>query len=246
MVWPHVVVPKLDDLFRRIELVDRRRSLHTEAKHHAVLNGFLVQEQVVAMQMHRHLQGSLGRGDPSHMIHVSVGEQDLGQGDVLKRRKFEEAVDFVAWVDEHALKRAGAGHHEAVLEEWADGSRLDYDHLVILAILDDLLFASKIKTTAKQLGVAISVARSREGALTEMRAHQPSLVIFDLNNPRTDPLGTVSAMKADPALAAIPTVGFASHVQTDVIDAARKAGVDDVMARSMFTDRLPQILARGR
>lgn len=117
---------------------------------------------------------------------------------------------------------------------------------MILAILDDLLFTSKIKTTAKQLGVAITVARSPEGALAEMRAHQPSLVILDLNNPRTDPLGIVAAMKADPTLAAIPTVGFASHVHTDVIEAARMAGVDDVMARSMFTDRLPQILAKGR
>jgi CheY-like chemotaxis protein len=117
---------------------------------------------------------------------------------------------------------------------------------VILAILDDLLFTSKIKTTAKQLGVAISVARSLDGALAEMRAHQPSLVIFDLNNPRTDPLGIVAAMKADPTLATIATVGFASHVQTEVIEAARLAGVDDVMARSMFTERLPQILARGR
>jgi len=117
---------------------------------------------------------------------------------------------------------------------------------VILAILDDLLFTSKIKTAAKQLGVAIAVARSREDALSQMRAHQPSLVIFDLNNPRTDPIGIVEAMKADSSLAAIATVGFASHVQTDVIDAARNAGVDDVMARSMFTERLPQILARGR
>jgi CheY-like chemotaxis protein len=71
-------------------------------------------------------------------------------------------------------------------------------------------------------------------------------VILDLNNPRTDPLGTVESMKADPALAAVPTVGFASHVQTDVIEAARRAGVDDVMARSAFAQNLPEILVRGR
>ena len=52
-------------------------------------------------------------------------------------------------------------------------------------------------------------------------------------------------MKADPVLTKIPIVGFASHVQTDVIEAARKAGVDDVLARSAFTQRLPEILARG-
>ena len=115
---------------------------------------------------------------------------------------------------------------------------------MILAILDDLMFSSKIKAAAQQIGASLSIARSFDAALTEMRAQPPSLVILDLNNPRTNPLGIVRAMKSDAALAAIPTVGFASHVQVDVIDAARKAGVSEVMARSMFSERLPQILSR--
>ena len=117
---------------------------------------------------------------------------------------------------------------------------------MILAILDDLLFTSKIRTTAAQLGIRVSFVRSSAAALADMRSQPPALVILDLNNPRTDPLGTVALMKADPALAAIPTVGYASHVQVDVIDAARKAGVDDVLARSAFTQRLDEILERGR
>ena len=117
---------------------------------------------------------------------------------------------------------------------------------MILAVLDDLLFTSKIRTTANQLGVPVAFARSSEGALADMRKSPPTLVILDLNNPRTDPLGTVGSMKADPALAAIPTVGFASHVQTDVIEAARRAGVGEVMARSAFVQKLPEILERAR
>ena len=116
---------------------------------------------------------------------------------------------------------------------------------MILAVLDDLMFSSKIKTAANQLGVAVTFARSSQAALAEMRKSTPSLVIFDLNNPRTDPLGTVGAMKDDPALSAIPTLGFASHVQTDVIDAARQAGVGEVLARSAFTMQLGEILQRS-
>jgi PleD family two-component response regulator len=108
------------------------------------------------------------------------------------------------------------------------------------------MFTSKIKTTAGLLGVPVTFARSRDLALTEMRRTTPTLVIFDLNSGRTDPLGTVAAMKSDPALAGIPTVGFVSHVQTDLIDAARRAGVDEIMARSAFTAQLPQILTRPR
>ena len=116
---------------------------------------------------------------------------------------------------------------------------------MILAVVDDLMFTSKIRATAKPLGVSVVFARSSDAALAEMRKEGPALVIFDLNNPRTDPLGTVAEMKLDPTLASIPTVGFVSHVQTDLIDRARQAGIDEVMARSAFTMQLAEILQRG-
>ena len=108
------------------------------------------------------------------------------------------------------------------------------------------MFTSKIRTAASQLGVAVTIARSADGALAEMRKNAPSLVIFDQNSARTDPLGTVAAMKRDAALASIPTMGFVSHVQSDLIDAARQAGVDEVLARSAFTMHLAEILGRGK
>jgi CheY-like chemotaxis protein len=115
---------------------------------------------------------------------------------------------------------------------------------MILAVLDDLMFSSKIKTTAGQLGVTVTFARSADAAIAEMRKTAPSLVILDLNNTRTNPLGIVASMREDPALASIPTVGYASHVQTDVINAARQAGVGEVLARSAFTIQLADILRR--
>lgn len=117
---------------------------------------------------------------------------------------------------------------------------------MILAIVDDLMFVSKIRAAAGQGGVAVSFARSSAAALEAMRKETPSLVIFDLNNPRTDPLGTIGTMKADPELASIPTIGYVSHVQADLIEAARRAGVDEVLARSAFSEHLPAILERGR
>jgi CheY-like chemotaxis protein len=108
------------------------------------------------------------------------------------------------------------------------------------------MFTSKIRSAATHAGVTVTFARSSQGALEQMRATPPSLVILDLNNPRTDPLGTIAAMRAAPALAAIPTVGYVSHVDTATIEAARAAGVGEVMARSAFTNGLPEILARGK
>jgi PleD family two-component response regulator len=113
---------------------------------------------------------------------------------------------------------------------------------MILAVLDDLMFTSKIKAAAGPLGATVVFARSAASALAEMQKITPTLVILDLNNPRTDPLGVVAAMRQDPALASVRTVGFSSHVQTDVINAARQAGVTDVLPRSAFTMHLGDIL----
>jgi len=116
---------------------------------------------------------------------------------------------------------------------------------MILAVLDDLMFTSKIKTAASGIGVPVVFARSADAALAEMRKGPPSLVILDLNNARANPLGLVGSMKQDQALSSIPTVGYVSHVQTELIEAARKAGVAEVMARSAFTERLGEILSRA-
>jgi PleD family two-component response regulator len=115
---------------------------------------------------------------------------------------------------------------------------------MILAAVDDLLFASKISASAKQLGLDVVFARSAEDVLRQARALQPRLAIFDLNSSRTEPLATIAAFKADAELAGIRTIGFVSHVQGDLIDAARRGGFDEVLARSAFSANLSEILAR--
>jgi DNA-binding NarL/FixJ family response regulator len=114
--------------------------------------------------------------------------------------------------------------------------------LMVLVAVDDLLFSSKIRTVAKQAGVDITFARTPAEILDQARGLAPSLVIFDLNGAKAAPIDTVAAMKRDPDLRAIRTLGFVSHVQADLIDAARVAGVDEVMARSAFAGHLAEIL----
>ena len=42
---------------------------------------------------------------------------------------------------------------------------------------------------------------------------------------------------------AAPTIGFASHVDRDLMAAAKAAGCGEVLARSVFFARLPSLLA---
>jgi PleD family two-component response regulator len=114
---------------------------------------------------------------------------------------------------------------------------------MILCIVDDLLFSVKISTAAKALAAPVFFERSPDMVLPRIREKQPSLVIFDLNSSKLRPLETIAQMKADPALSDVRTLGYVSHVQTDVISAARRAGIDEVLARSAFSERLGQILS---
>jgi DNA-binding NarL/FixJ family response regulator len=113
---------------------------------------------------------------------------------------------------------------------------------MIIAAVDDFLFRSKIRTVAKQAGVEITFVKTPDEILEQARALKPALVIFDLNDPKADPIGTVASMKQDPALVGLRTMGFVSHVHTEIIGAARKAGVDEVLARSTFAANLAEIL----
>lgn len=114
---------------------------------------------------------------------------------------------------------------------------------MILCVLDDLFFSIKIKTAAKTLGAEVYFERAPEQVLESIRAKAPRLVVFDLDSSKMRPMDAIAAMKADAALREIPTLGFVSHVHDDVIARARAAGIDQVLARSAFVDRLGSILA---
>jgi CheY-like chemotaxis protein len=113
---------------------------------------------------------------------------------------------------------------------------------MIICAIDDLIFSIKIKTAAKSLQADVHFERSGDKLLATIREKRPSLVIFDLNSARLRPLAAITALKQDPDLRATKTLGYVSHVDTGTIDAARAAGIDQVMARSAFVDQLGDIL----
>jgi len=113
---------------------------------------------------------------------------------------------------------------------------------MILCVIDDLFFSIKIKTATKTLGADVYFERLPDQVLESIRSKAPRLVIFDLDSGKMRPMDVIAAMKADSALREVPTLGFVSHVHDDVIARARAAGIDQVLARSAFADRLGSIL----
>jgi len=117
---------------------------------------------------------------------------------------------------------------------------------MILCVVDDLIFSIKISTAAKALGVALFFERSADHVVPRIREKKPTLVILDLNSSKLRPLEVIAQLKADAELKGIHTLGYVSHVQTDLIAAARQTGIDEVLARSAFSEQLGQILTAPR
>jgi len=117
------------------------------------------------------------------------------------------------------------------------------DWMPVLAAVDDFLFRSKIRAVAKHVGVDVQFAQTRDEILSQARTLKPALVIVDLNSAKADPVATIAALKGDAATASMRTIGFVSHVHADLIDAARKAGADQVLPRSQFAGNLADILS---
>ena len=204
------------------------------------------------MERDRHAERRLRLPDTGDVIHVRVGEQDVADRESALLHEVNQIGHLVARVDDDRLARGLAAQHEAVLEEGRARPRLD-DHRVetiiadmLIAAVDDLLFSSKIRTVAKQLGVDVVFARSPEAILREVRERRPPLLVIDLNGEKMTPVDTIRAVTGDSDLVGTRVVAFVSHVQTATIAAAQAAGAHDVMSRSAFTAALPEIVSRAR
>lgn len=110
-----------------------------------------------------------------------------------------------------------------------------------IAIVSDMIFATRITATAKKVGTSCRIVGNANALTETLDTGSPQIALVD--------------MAADGALAedAIRTVksrspgtrviAFFSHVQTELQERAEAAGADDIWPRSVFVQRLEQILA---
>ena len=113
----------------------------------------------------------------------------------------------------------------------------------VLAVVEDLFFTVKINEAAKRAGLSVVFVKSERDALDQAAEH-PALIILDLNFAGVEPVALIRKLKADPALQKISLLGYVSHVQGELKREAQEAGCDMVLARSAFSQNLPQILKR--
>jgi CheY-like chemotaxis protein len=111
----------------------------------------------------------------------------------------------------------------------------------VLALIDDLMFLSRVREAARGLGLEVKPVRRAQDAVDGARAGA-ALLVVDLDSSRLPWAETVAAIRAEPALT-VPVVGFLSHVNADGAREATALGCTQVLARSAFVQELPRLLA---
>jgi hypothetical protein len=105
---------------------------------------------------------------------------------------------------------------------------------LVLVLVRDLMFCSKITATASAANIPFKVIRDP----AKLAGEVGDRLIVDLNQPQT-----IEAAAQWRAATGRPAIGFVSHVDVEAIAAANAAGIDRVMARSQFVQQLPMLLA---
>jgi CheY-like chemotaxis protein len=115
---------------------------------------------------------------------------------------------------------------------------------IVLAAVDDIFFSAKIEEVAKRVGVRLIQALDAGQLSEKLAASTPELIILDLNSRACSPLDAIRRIKSDPKFRDTPVLGFFSHVQVELEQAALQAGCDHVVPRSKFSANLPEILGK--
>ena len=97
----------------------------------------------------------------------------------------------------------------------------------------DLIFSAKISSTGAAVNVPVRVVRT----VADLEPGA-SMVLVDLEaEAPIDAIERCRTMVPTPRI-----VAFGPHVREDLLAAAREAGADEVLPRSSFVARLPELL----
>ncbi len=112
----------------------------------------------------------------------------------------------------------------------------------VVALVPDLLFGSKVLSMLEGAGHEVTLTAEEDDARTE--AEFSDVLVVDLTTDTIDGIMLVDSMVSGGELRSQRTLGFYSHVETDVPDRAREAGFDLVVPRSRMAREGAELVRR--
>jgi uncharacterized protein len=116
------------------------------------------------------------------------------------------------------------------------------DQPVIVSLVPNLMFATRIEDAARAAGAVVFNPIDQTAFLTALRAGA-RLVIIDSSATHVPWMEWASAAKDDPVTEAVPILAFGAHIDIELRNRALGAGVDRYLARSNFSAGLPEFIA---
>ena len=110
-----------------------------------------------------------------------------------------------------------------------------------LLLSRDMIFTSKVTGTASALGHRVVVAGNSALVAAILAKWTPVVVFVDLAAGDLASPASIAQFR-EIAPAGTPFLAFGSHVDTEALAGAAKAGCDPVMPRSRFTNELPALI----
>lgn len=113
---------------------------------------------------------------------------------------------------------------------------------LVLYCAADLVWGTRIKAAAEDVGVQARPVRSAEMLAARLADSSPTGLIVDLEAEAA--MDVLARLRADPRGEGVRVVAYGPHVEEGKFSAARAAGADMVMARGAFDRQLPSLLRR--
>lgn len=110
----------------------------------------------------------------------------------------------------------------------------------IVACVEDLFFRSKIEATARHLNVPVRFAEAKDLAAAAGR-DDTAAVLLEVSS-ESAPLDTIRRLRRESRTSELPVIGFLRHTDRELAKQAENAGFTRVLARSEFSETLPDLV----
>lgn len=109
---------------------------------------------------------------------------------------------------------------------------------------DNLMFALRVTPGLQRLGYQVRTVAAGTGAVDRIAIAEPTLLVISLAGRGAAEL--IRAVRGRDALASLPVLGYAGHVERELLQAGRDAGADLVAPNSAVVKALPEVLDKLR
>lgn len=112
----------------------------------------------------------------------------------------------------------------------------------VLLVCSDLFFSTQLRSAAQSAGATVDVELSAARIVEQTATGAYTLVVIDLEIMGLDLAAVIAGLPIDnrPVV-----VAFGPHVQAQRLKAAREAGCDHVVPRSIAAETLGTLVSRG-